>query len=104
MESRRRLRRSVEGLVTRGLGSTVSDEHLVEEDRNEGLLLGDRPVPINPEAESVQDDIDHELYGTTDVGHAIADGTAWIPPTSPTQEGIEGEEDNPIDDADRDSY
>lgn len=67
------------------------DEHLVEEDRNEGLLLGDRAIPINPEAESVQDDMDHELYGTTDVGHAIADGTAWIPPESPTQEGMMNE-------------
>lgn len=64
------------------------DEHLVDEDQHEGLLLGDRPLPLDPETESVQDDIDHELYGTTDVGHAIADGTAWIPPESPTQEGF----------------
>jgi hypothetical protein len=64
------------------------DEHLVDEDQHEGLLLGDRPMPINPEAESVQDDVDHELYGTTDVGHAISDGTAWIPPESPTPEGF----------------
>jgi hypothetical protein len=74
--------------VRRALSPEAIDEHLVDDDRVEGLLLGDRPVPINPEAESVQDDIDHELYGTTDVGHAIADGTAWIPPESPTQEGI----------------
>jgi hypothetical protein len=64
------------------------DEHLVDEDRREGLLLGDRAVPLSPETEGVQDDIDHELYGTTDVGHAIADGTAWIPPESPTPEGF----------------
>jgi hypothetical protein len=64
------------------------DEHLVDEDRREGLLLGDRALPIDPEADTVQDDMDHELYGTTDVGHAIADGTAWIPPESPTPEGI----------------
>src|ERR1700750_91255 len=56
------------------------DEHLVDEDQREGLLLGDRPVPLSPETEGVQDDVDHELYGTTDVGHAIQDGTAWIPP------------------------
>lgn len=74
--------------IRRALSPEAIDEHLVEEDRVEGLLLGDRPVPINPEAESVQDDLDHELYGTSDVGHAIADGTAWIPPESPTQEGI----------------
>lgn len=64
------------------------DEHLVDDDRREGLLLGDRPIPIDPEAEDVTDDMDHELFGTTDVGHAISDGTAWIPPESPTQEGI----------------
>lgn len=64
------------------------DEHLVDEDRREGLLLGDRAVPLSPETEGVQDDMDHELYGTTDVGHAIADGTAWIPPESPTPEGF----------------
>ena len=64
------------------------DEHLADEDRNEGRLLGDRPIPIDPEAESVQDDMDHELYGTTDVSHAIQDGTAWIPPEGPTPEGF----------------
>lgn len=64
------------------------DEHLADEDRREGLLLGDRPVPLDPETETAHDTIDHELYGTTDVGHAIADGTAWIPPESPTQEGL----------------
>src|ERR1700754_4814 len=69
------------------------DEHLVDEDQREGLLLGDRPVPISPEAEGLQDDIDHELYGTTDVGHAIQDGTAWIPPESPTPEGFLNERD-----------
>jgi hypothetical protein len=72
----------------RALSPEAVDEHLVDEDRREGLLLGDRPMPISPEAESVQDDVDHEVFGTTDVGHAIADGTAWIPPESPTQEGI----------------
>jgi hypothetical protein len=74
--------------IRRALSPEAIDEHLATEDRNEGLLLGDRPLPINPEAETVQDDIDHDLYGTSDVGHAIADGTAWIPPESPTQEGI----------------
>lgn len=64
------------------------DEHLVDDDQREGLLLGDRPVPLSPETEGLQDDVDHELYGTTDVGHAIQDGTAWIPPESPTPEGF----------------
>src|SRR5690349_8408238 len=29
------------------------DEHLADEDREAGLLLGDRPVPLDPEAEQV---------------------------------------------------
>src|SRR5215213_1358841 len=30
------------------------DEHLVDEDRREGLLLGDRAVPLSPEAEHLE--------------------------------------------------
>ena len=69
---------------------TDIDEHLNEEDRTEGLLLGDRPVPLDPESEHLAEDVDARLWGTTDVGKAIAEGTAWIPPESPTQEGLEG--------------
>ncbi len=74
--------------VRRAESPVAMDEHLADEDQREGLLLGDRALPLEPESESRMDDIDHELYGTTDVGHAIADGTAWIPPESPTQEGF----------------
>lgn len=66
------------------------DDHVVDEERAEGLLLGDRPVPLNPESETAHEDAEARLYGTTDVGKAIAEGTAWIPPESPTQEGLEG--------------
>ena len=69
---------------------TDIDDHLNEEDRTEGLLLGDRPVPLDPESEHLAEDVDARLWGTTDVGKAIAEGTAWIPPESPTQEGLEG--------------
>jgi hypothetical protein len=80
----------------------AADESIADEDEHAGLLLGDRPVPLSPEAEHLEEDLDARLVGTTDVGTAIQDGTAWIPPTSPTQEGREGEEDYPVDDADRD--
>ena len=66
------------------------EEHLLEEERTEGLLLGDRPVPLDPETEGTVEDLDSRLFGTSDVGKAIAEGTAWIPPESPTQEGLEG--------------
>jgi hypothetical protein len=63
------------------------DEHLADESRREGLLLGDRAVPLSPEAEHRVEREDAQLYGTTDVQHAIEDGTPWIPPESPTPEG-----------------
>jgi len=66
------------------------DEHLVDEDRREGLLLGDRAMPLSPEAEHREEDLDAELYGSTDVQKVIEDGTPWIPPESPTQEGLTG--------------
>jgi len=64
------------------------DEHLVQEDREAGLQLGDRPLPLSPEAETTEENLDADLFGTTDVGRAIQDGTPWVPPESPTQEGF----------------
>jgi hypothetical protein len=71
----------------RATSSEDIDEHLAEEDAVEGRLLGDRPVPLSPEAEHLEEDLDARLYGTTDVQAAIEEGTAWIPPESPTPEG-----------------
>jgi len=72
----------------RAVSPEAVDEHIVDEDRREGLALGDRAVPLSPEAEHLEEDLDSELYGTTDVQRAIEDGNAWIPPESPTQEGL----------------
>src|SRR5687768_1494267 len=66
------------------------EDHLVDEERNEGLLLGDRAVPLSAESEHHEEDLDARLYGTSDIGKAISEGTAWIPPEMPTQEGLEG--------------
>ena len=76
--------------IRRAESPVAMDDHLAEEDRTGGLLLGDRAVPLSPEAEHLADDEDAELSGTTDVGKSIVEGTPWIPPESPTQEGIEG--------------
>ena len=73
------------------------DEHLAEEDRASGLLLGDRPVPLNPEAEHLADDADSDLAGTTDVQDAIEGAKSWNPPASPTQEGMSGTDAAPED-------
>lgn len=75
--------------IRRAESPLAIDEHLAEEHRTGGLVLGDRPVPLSPEAEHLADDAEAELSGTTDVGKAIAEGTAWIPPEAPTQEGID---------------
>jgi hypothetical protein len=73
------------------------DEHLAEEDRASGLLLGDRAVPLNPEAEHLADDADSDLAGTTDVQDAIEGAKSWNPPESPTQEGMSGTDAAPED-------
>jgi BON domain-containing protein len=78
--------------VRRALTSEAVDESLAEEDATEGRLFGDRPANISPETEVHEEDIEADLYGTTDVGHAIEEGTAWIPPEAPTPEGYPGED------------
>ena len=63
------------------------DDHLADVDATEGLLLGDKEVPLSPEAEHLDENIDARLGGTTDVGRAIESGTPWVPPEGPTPEG-----------------
>jgi hypothetical protein len=87
------------------------DDHIVDESEHEGLLLGDKAVPFNPEAEHLADvalprdperGLTNELaaesrledVGTThDLQDAIEGGEPWTPPDSPTPEGVGGPED-----------
>src|SRR5436853_4355826 len=78
--------------VRRAINSEAADDNVADEEATEGRLLGDRPVGISPESETKVEDLDAELYGTTDVGHAIEEGTAWIPPEAPTPEGYPGQD------------
>lgn len=71
----------------RAISPIAIDEHLADEAEHDGDLLGDRAVSLSPEAEHLEEDLDARLYGTTDVQRAIEDGTAWVPPDSPTPEG-----------------
>ena len=73
------------------------DEHLAEEERASGLLLGDRPAPLNPEAEHLADVDATDLAGTTDVQNAIESAMSWNPPESPTPEGLSGTDAAPPD-------
>ena len=78
--------------VRRATNPEAADDNLAEEDATDGRLLGDRPVSVSPEDENRREDEEAQLYGTTDVGHAIEEGTAWIPPEAPTPEGYPGED------------
>ena len=77
--------------LRRAISPEAIDEHLVDEEEHSGFLLGDRPVPLNPEAEHLEEDLDARLYGTRDVQKAIEEGTSWNPPDTPTPEGLDSE-------------
>jgi hypothetical protein len=71
------------------------DEHVVDEELHEGLLLGDRPRPEDPEAEHLRENIRSELFGTTDVQESISGAIPWNPPDGPTPEGVSGPDATP---------
>ncbi len=81
--------------IRRAESPAAIDEHLVDEELHEGLLLGDRPRNEDPEAEHVHEDIRAELFGTTDVQQAIEEGVPWNPPDGPTPEGVFGPDSPP---------
>jgi hypothetical protein len=68
------------------------EDHLASEEAHEGLLLGDVPAQDTDEVMQARGDEDarERAFGTTDMQDSIAHGTAYIPPTSPTQEGFSG--------------
>jgi hypothetical protein len=78
--------------VRRATSPEAADDNLADEDATEGRLLGDRPVSLSPEVEDRLEDEDAQLYGTTDLSHAIEEGTSWIPPEAPTPEGFPGQD------------
>jgi BON domain-containing protein len=86
--------------IRRAESPEAIDEHLVDEEMHEGLLLGDAPRPEAPEAEHLRENIRAELFGTTDVQEAIGGAIPWNPPDGPTPEGRDGTNGNPnaIDD------
>jgi len=83
--------------LRRAVSPVDIDEHLADEDARSGTLLGDRAVPLSPEAEHLADAPDSELSGTTDVQSAIERGLGWNPPESPTPEGMLGSDAGPED-------
>lgn len=81
--------------IRRAESPEAVDEHLVDEELHEGLLLGDVPRPEDPEAEHLHENTRAELFGTTDVREAIEGGIPWNPPDGPTPEGVSGMDADP---------
>lgn len=83
--------------IRRAESPLAIDDTLVEEERTDGLLLGDRPVPLSPEAEHLADDAEADLSGTADVQNAVERAASWVPPEAPTPEGTSGSDAGPAD-------
>ena len=81
--------------IRRAESPEAIDEHLVDEELHEGLLLGDVPRPEDPEAEHLHENTRAELFGTTDVREATEGGIPWNPPDGPTPEGVSGMDADP---------
>ena len=81
--------------IRRAESPEAIDEHLVDEELHEGLLLGDGPRNEDPEAEHIREDLRSELFGTTDVQNSIANAIPWNPPDGPTPEGVSGDDATP---------
>lgn len=82
--------------IRRAESPEAIDEHLVDEAEHEGRLLGDRAIPLSPEAEHLGDDhANAHMYGTADVQEAIEEAAPWIPPEGPTPEGLSGTDADP---------
>lgn len=81
--------------IRRAESPIAIDEHLVDEDAHEGLLLGDRPDSESSEAAHLREDVRAELFGTSDVQKSIEGAIPWIPPEAPTPEGLSGTDATP---------
>lgn len=77
--------------IRRAQSPEAIDEHIADEEEHAGLLLGDAPRPLNPESEHLADMGSEDSVGTHDVQEAIESAEPWIPPESPTPEGLGGQ-------------
>lgn len=81
--------------IRRAESPEAIDEHLASEDALDSRLLGDKPVPISPEAEHREEHLSAHMYGTADVQEASEGAVPWTPPEGPTPEGRDGPEPEP---------
>lgn len=78
--------------IRRAQSPEAIDEHLADEEEHAGLMLGDVARPFSPEAEHLADRDSDDVGGTYDVQDAIEGAEPWIPPESPTPEGLSGQD------------
>ena len=73
------------------------EDHLEAERATAGTLLGEMPPQESDEVHEARgdEDLDERMFGTTDVQDAIAHGTSYIPPETPTPEGLRGTDAGP---------
>jgi hypothetical protein len=71
--------------IRRDEASEDAEEAASDRAEGSGEPLG-RPRSTTNDADD-EDELDARLYGTHDVQAAIEQGTAWVPPEAPTQEG-----------------
>lgn len=67
-----------------------AEEHVADEERRAGTLLGDVAVSLTDESSHLADSVDADLEGTSDYQQVMDDGMSWNPPISPTPEGMSG--------------
>jgi hypothetical protein len=78
--------------IRRAESPEAIDEHIADEEEHGGLLLGDVPRPLSPEADHLADVTEGDSGGTHDVQESIESAEPWIPPESPTPEGLGGQD------------
>jgi len=79
--------------IRRAESPIATDESAVDDEERAGSLLGDAPVPLTTESEHLADLEERaDLSGTSDYNRVMEDGMTWNPPSGPTPEGREGEE------------
>jgi hypothetical protein len=73
------------------------EDHLQAERETAGTLIGEMPPQETDEVIQARgdEDLDDRMFGTTNYQDAVAHGTAYIPPESPTPEGMLGTDAGP---------
>lgn len=78
--------------IRRAVSPEAIDEHLADEADRAGSSLGSAAGQYTAESEHLARDQNEDSAGTYDVDEAIEGAVPWIPPDSPTPEGVSGQD------------